>query len=145
MYQIDLRKYFSLRSDGRNILALWSFNWLTSGGKTPYLLLPSTGWDDNFNTGRGYIQGRFRGNDMGYLEAEDRITLSRNGLFGMVVFVNAETFSKNLASRYDNIAPGFGTGIRIKLNKHSGANICVDYGIGLQGSQGFSVNLGEVF
>ncbi len=145
MYQIDLRKYFRLQKDGRNILALWSFNWLTSGGKAPYLLLPSTGWDDYFNTGRGYIQGRFRGNDMIYLEGEDRITLSRNGLFGMVLFVNAESFTKNLASRYNNVAPGFGTGIRIKLNKHSGANICVDYGIGLQGSQGFSVNLGEVF
>lgn len=145
MMQIDLRKYFSLQKDHRNILALWAFNWLTMGEKTPYLLLPSTGWDDLFNTGRGYIQGRYRGNDMTYLEAEDRITISRNGLFGIVVFANAESFKRNLASRYNTIAPGGGAGIRLKLNKHSGANICVDYGVGLDGSRGFAVNLGEVF
>jgi hypothetical protein len=145
MTQIDVRKYFSLRPDHRNILAFWSFNWLTTGGKPPYLLLPSTGWDDNFNTGRGYIQGRFRGADMTYLEGEDRFTISRNGLFGAVVFVNVESFKKDLASHYNALAPGYGLGIRLKLNKHSGANICVDYGIGNDGSKGFAVNLGEVF
>jgi hypothetical protein len=143
--QIDIRKYFALRKDDRNILAIWTFNWLTMGEKTPYLLLPSTGWDDLFNTGRGYIQGRYRGNDMTYLEVEDRITISRNGLFGIVLFANAESFKRNLASRYNAIAPGYGGGIRLKLNKHSGANICIDYGVGLDGSQGFAVNLGEVF
>lgn len=143
--QIDLRKYFSLRPDHRNILAIWSFNWLTMGEKTPYLLLPSTGWDDLFNTGRGYIQGRYRGNDMTYLEVEDRFTISRNGLFGGVIFANAESFKRNLASQYNTIAPGYGAGIRLKLNKQSGANICIDYGIGLNGSRGFAVNLGEVF
>lgn len=145
MMQIDLRKYISLNHSHRNILALWSFNWLTMGEKTPYLLLPSTGWDDMFNTGRGYIQGRYRGNDMTYLEVEDRITVSRNGLFGIVVFANAESFKRNLASKYNTIIPAAGAGIRLKLNKHSGANICVDYGVGLDGSKGFAVNLGEVF
>ena len=144
--QIDVRKYFALRPDNRNILALWSFDWLSVGGKTPYLLLPSTGWDDQFNTGRGYIQGRYRGADMTYLEAEDRITLSRNGMFGMVIFANAQAFTKNLASQYATVAPGYGAGIRIKLNKNSGTNICVDYGFGLPGSGGgIAVNVGEVF
>jgi hypothetical protein len=143
--QIDLRKYISLRPDARNILALWSFNWLSMGGKTPYLLLPSTGWDDQFNTGRGYIQGRYRGADMIYFEAEDRFVISQNGLFGGVLFVNAESFNKNLASYYNQVAPGYGAGIRIKLNKHSGANLCVDYGRGLDNSNSISVNVGEIF
>lgn len=143
--QIDIRKYIKLRPDARNILAFWFFDWLSVAGKVPYLLLPSTGWDDNFNTGRGYIQGRYRGNDMTYLEAEDRFAITSNGLIGGVVFVNAESFRKNLASEYNTIAPGYGAGVRFKLNKRSGANICVDYGFGLDGSRGFSVNLGEVF
>jgi hypothetical protein len=143
--QIDLRKYIKLRPDGRNILALWNFEWLSVGGKTPYLLLPSTGWDDQFNTGRGYIQGRYRGPDMAYLEAEDRFAISRNGMFGGVIFANVESFKKDLASQYNTFAPGYGTGIRIKLNKHSGANICVDYARGLDASNNVSVNLGEVF
>ncbi len=145
MMQIDLRKYFKLRDDGRNVLSLWQFDWLSVGGKTPYLLLPSTGWDDQFNTGRGYIQGRYRGTDMTYLEAEDRFAISRNGLIGGVVFFNVETFKRNLATQFSDYLPGWGGGIRIKLNKHSNTNICVDYGIGLQGSQGIQVNVGEVF
>jgi hypothetical protein len=144
--QIDARKYIKLRDDGRNVLALWQFDWLSVGGKTPYLLLPSTGWDDMFNTGRGYIQGRYRGTDMEYLEAEDRFTISRNGLIGGVVFANVETFKKALAApQLHDFDPGWGAGIRIKLNKHSNTNICVDYGWGLQGSQGIAVNVGEVF
>ena len=143
--QVDLRKYFKLQADGRNVLALWQFSWRTLSGRPPYLLLPSTGWDDNFNTGRGYIQGRYRGADMEYLEAEDRFAISRNGLIGGVVFFNVESFKQNLASTYTNFAPGWGGGVRIKLNKHSGANICIDYGFGLQGSQGVAVNVGEVF
>jgi outer membrane protein assembly factor BamA len=143
--QIDVRKYIKLREDGRNVLALWNFDWLSVGGKTPYLLLPSTGWDDQFNTGRGYIQGRYRGTDMTYLEAEDRFTISRNGLIGGVVFFNVETFKRDLATQFSDYIPGWGGGIRIKLNKHSNTNICVDYGFGLQGSQGIAVNVGEVF
>lgn len=144
--QIDIRKYLKLREDGRNTLALWHFDWLSVGGKAPYLLLPSTGWDDMFNTGRGYIQGRFRGSDMEYLEAEDRFAISRNGLIGGVVFANVETFKKALAApQFHDFLPGYGAGLRIKLNKHSNTNICVDYGIGLEGSQGIQVNVGEVF
>lgn len=143
--QIDIRKYVKLRDDGRNVLALWDFDWLSVGGKAPYLLLPSTGWDDQFNTGRGYIQGRYRGADMEYLEAEDRFAISRNGLFGGVVFANIESFKKGLTPQFNAFIPGWGAGVRIKLNKHSNTNICVDYGLGLQGSQGIAVNVGEVF
>ncbi len=34
---------------------------------------------------------------------------------------------------------------RLKLNKNSGANICLDYGFGQNGSSGIFVNIGEVF
>ena len=44
-----------------------------------------------------------------------------------------------------NVAPGYGVGLRVKLNKFSGANLCVDYGFGTEGSRGIAVNLGEVF
>ena len=42
-------------------------------------------------------------------------------------------------------SPAAGAGIRFKLNKFSGANLCIDYGIGIEGSHGVAVNLGEVF
>ncbi|HMC84199.1 MAG TPA: hypothetical protein VKI61_01680, partial [Chitinophagaceae bacterium] len=127
------------------VLALWNFDWLTTNGTPPYLILPSTGWDDNYNTGRGYIQGRYRGRKMLYFESEYRFGITRNGLLGGVAFANLENFSSDLSSEYSKVFPGYGVGLRIKLNKFSGANLCVDYGFGQNGSHGFFVNLGEVF
>jgi hypothetical protein len=141
----EWRGYFRFPISSSNILALWSYNWLTLSGKPPYLMLPSTGWDKSFNTGRGYIQGRFRSNNMLDQEIEYRIQLSRNGLFGMVVFGNFESFSNINTWEFESIAPAGGLGLRIKLNKYSRTNIAIDYGWGRQGSHGFFVNLGEAF
>ncbi len=142
---IDLRKYVTYPKNSHNVLAFWSLNWITVSGTPPYLLLPSTGWDDQYNSGRGYIQGRFRGDNMYYFETEYRYRISRNGLLGGVVFANAERFSGEISQQFSSIAPGYGLGLRLKLNKFSGANLCVDYGFGENGSKGFFVNLGEVF
>ncbi len=144
-FLIDIRKYLPFPRNSKNTLALWSFNWLTLGGTPPYLLMPSTGWDDQYNTGRGYIQGRFRGNNMFYFESEYRFNISRNGFLGGVVFGNLQYFTPEISKQFQTLSPGYGTGIRLKLNKHSGANLCIDYGFGKDGSRGFFVNLGEVF
>jgi hypothetical protein len=143
--QLDARTYVRFPSNSNNVLALWTFHWLTTGGETPFLMLPSNGWDDNYNTGRGYIQGRFRGKNMHYLEAEYRYRITRNGLIGGVVFANVQKFSDDLSESYANLQPGYGLGLRIKLNKYSGTNLCIDYGFGSNGSRGFFVNLAEVF
>ena len=150
---LELKTYKKFPARSENVIALWSYNWFTFAGKPPYPLLPSTGWDDFVNTGRGYIQGRYRGNDMVYLETEYRFLITSNGLFGGVVFANAQTFSNRSSSlagkasftTFDPIQPGYGAGIRIKVNKFSRANLCIDYGWGTGGSHGVAVNLGEVF
>ncbi len=142
---IEARKYFRFPSNSKNVLALWSYNVFTLAGRPPYLMLPSTGWDDFYNTGRGYVQGRYRGRNMAYLEAEYRFRISRDGLFGGVAFGNLQSFSKNPTRQLQTVIPGGGIGLRIKLNKYSGANLCVDYGWGMDGQRGISVNLGEVF
>jgi hypothetical protein len=142
---LDWRGYYRFPQNTNNILAVWSYDWLTLSGKPPYLMLPSTGWDKNFNTGRGYIQGRFRSNNMLYAETEYRIQLTRNGLFGMVVFANFESFSDINTWHFPSIAPAGGLGLRVKLNKYSRTNIAIDYGWGRQGSRGFFVALGEAF
>jgi outer membrane protein assembly factor BamA len=142
---LEFRGYFPFPKGSRNIMAFWSYNWFTLGGTPPYLMLPSTAWDEFSNTGRGYIQGRFRSMNMIDQEAEYRFVVSRNGLFGGVVFVNAETFSDMTTGKYEVISPGAGLGIRIMLNKFSKTNLALDYAWGTQGSRGFFVNLGEVF
>jgi hypothetical protein len=142
---IDVRRYLTFPAHSKNTLSLWSFNWLTLGGTAPYLLMPSTGWDDQYNTGRGYIQGRFRGNNMFYFESEYRFNISRNGFLGGVIFGNLQYFTPEISQQFQVLSPGYGGGLRLKLNKHSGANLCIDYGFGKDGSRGFFVNLGEVF
>ena len=141
---IDLRKYFHLSSSSDNVLALWSYNWLTLGGTPPYMDLPSTGWDTYGNTGRGYIQSRFRSKNMLDFEAEYRFAIMRNGLLGGVVFGNLQAYSEPNGV-FESLNPGYGAGLRIRFNKFSKANICLDYAFGLHGSNGLFVNLGEVF
>ncbi|MDQ6480459.1 hypothetical protein [Dyadobacter sp. LHD-138] len=142
---LEFRKYINFPRGSRNTLAFWDFNWLTLAGKPPYLDLPSTSWDPSNNTGRGYIQGRFRSPNMLYFESEYRFALTQNGLIGGVVFGNAQSFSNWPDKKFNKVAPGAGLGIRIKINKTSRTNIAVDYGFGAGGSRGLFVNLGEVF
>jgi hypothetical protein len=142
---VDVRKYFRFPANSNNVLAFWSYNSLTLSGNPPYLDLPATLWDANTNTGRGYIQGRFRGAQMVYGETEYRFRLTKDDLLGGVFFVNGQSFSAAPGTRFQEIQPGFGPGLRVKLNKVSRTNICVDYGFGKEGSKGLFVNVGELF
>lgn len=142
---VDIRKYIKLSQNGRHVLAFWSYEWLTLSGKPPYMMLPNTGGDPYSNTGRGYIQGRYRGTDMLYAEGEYRFGITNNGLLGGVLFANAESFTEQVSNRFETIAPGYGFGIRLKFNKFSRTNVALDYGFGIGGSSGLFVNVGEVF
>jgi outer membrane protein assembly factor BamA len=142
---IDIRKYFNFPRDSRNILAIWNYDWLVLNGRPPYLDLPSTNWDTYSSTGRGYIQGRFRGDEMVDFESEYRFPLLANGFLGGVVFVNGESFSGLNSHRLQSFQPGWGAGLRIKLNTTSRTNLDIDYGFGNQGSNGLFVNIGELF
>ena len=142
--QFDFRKYVRLSQQSNNVLAFWGIAAFT-GGNAPYLDLPATGSDMYNNSGRGYAIGRYRGKNELYFEAEYRFGLSRNGLLGAVLFANGESFSGLQNGAFEGLAPAAGTGLRIKVNKHSNSNICIDYGVGIGGSHGLFVNLGEVF
>lgn len=141
----DIRKYFRFPEGSQNVIAFWNYDWLVINGKPPYLDLPSTQWDPYSSNGRGYIQGRFRGAQEVYLETEYRYGITRNGLFGGVFFLNLQSFSAAPGTRLQSIQPGFGPGLRIKLNKVSKTNVAIDYGFGRQGSRGLFVNVGELF
>jgi outer membrane protein assembly factor BamA len=143
----DLRTYLPLRkSKPGNVLAFWTWGEFVTSGNVPYLALPSIGWDTYGRSGRGYVQGRFRGVNMMYGEAEYRLPLSRNGLFGMVAFLNATTASSPTSGQllFESLAPGYGVGLRINMNKKDRTNICVDYGRG-RSSSGIYFNIQETF
>jgi hypothetical protein len=82
---------------------------------------------------------------MVYGEAEYRYQITNNGLLGGVFFLNAQSFSAAPGTRLQAIQPGYGPGLRIKLNKVSKTNIDIDYGFGREGSHGLFVNVGEIF
>jgi hypothetical protein len=68
-----------------------------------------------------------------------------NGLLGGVFFLNAQSFSAAPGTRLQGIQPGYGPGLRIKLNTITKTNICIDYGFGRQGSNGLFIDVGEIF
>jgi len=142
---LDLRSYFKLPGDSRNVLAFWSYDWFILKGNPPYLDLPASSWDTYANQGRGYIQSRFRGRNLVSLESEYRFAITRDGLFGGVVFANFQSVSDWPGNKFTVLHPGTGFGIRFKMNKFSDTNVAIDFAIGDHGSQGIFVNLGEVF
>jgi outer membrane protein assembly factor BamA len=142
---IDIRHYITVPASSRNILALWSYNEITLSGTPPYLDMPSIGWDDYSNTGRGYSPGRYTGRNLIYLETEYRFSITKNGFLGGVIFVNAESVSESSPDKIHSIIPAGGLGLRIKISKYSDTNLSVDYGFGIRGSHGFFFNMGEVF
>jgi outer membrane protein assembly factor BamA len=141
--QFDARRYFRLGPAG-NVLAFWLYSDAALGQSAPYLDLPATGWDTYSVTGRGYIQGRFRGTSLVYGETEYRFNLTRSRVLGGVVFVNGQS-ARNPSTGYGRVAPAGGTGIRLCLSKKVGTYLAVDYAWGLEGSNGVFFNLGEVF
>ena len=142
---VDARKYFSFPQSSGNVLAFWSYNVLTLGGRPPYLVLPHTAVDPFKNTGRGYIQGRYRGRSILMQEMEYRFSLTENGFLGGVVYGNLQSVANPISNRISSMIPGYGVGLRIKYNKKSNTNIALDYAWGKDGSRGFFMNLGEVF
>lgn len=143
----EFRAYKSITKSSSYIMAFWTLGSIGVNGTGPYMSLPAVGWDKYNTTGRGYIQGRFRGNDYVYAGFENRIQLTKNGLFGMVLFVNVESASNRdqNVKLLDFIEPAGGIGIRIKFDKASRTNLCIDYGIGRYGSSGVFMNIGEFF
>ena len=142
---VDARTYRGLTKDARHRLAFWFLADLITMGTTPYFDLPSTGNPER--SGRGYAEGRYRGEHMLYGEVEYRGDITRSGLLGVVAFFNMATIDHADAGEklFDSVAPGGGLGVRVLLNKRSRSNFCVDYGWGKDGSRGFYLYLQEAF
>jgi hypothetical protein len=142
----DVRYYLPLNKNRpREVLAFWSYGTFIYSGNVPYLALPSLGWDTYNRGGRGYIQGRYRGLSMVYMEAEYRFPLSHDGLMGGVVFLN-NTFAESTDTKlFANAAPAVGAGFRLKMDKAARVNLTVDLGYGLDHSSGIYFGMQEAF
>ncbi len=141
----DFRKYIALTNSGpKNMLAFWAFYWTVLGTAAPYLELPAIGMDPYNRSARGIEQNRFRGKKLADFESEYRRDITANGLLGFVLFGSASSAAQLQSNRFEYWNPAGGAGLRIKFNKKSDTNICVDYGLSKDFST-FIVGLGEAF
>lgn len=146
---LDYRHYFPLNEQRkRHLIGVWGFGNFLVSGNLPYMALPSIGYDMFGRSGRGYAQGRFRGESTVYSEAEYRFPLQRNkNTFGGTVFVNATSFSSKIDNEklLGKINPGYGIGLRVMINEKNRTTITADYAFGQKGNSGFYLNINETF
>jgi hypothetical protein len=101
----------------------------------------------NGRSARGYQEGRYRGEQLVYGEAEFRGPLLHNGLLGMVAFTTVTTASNKTTGEklFDAAAPSAGAGLRLLLNKRSRTNLCFDFAWGKDGSTGVYLAIQDAF
>jgi hypothetical protein len=144
----EFRTYVGLsKKKPRHLVAFWAFGDFNLTGNMPYMTLPALGGDQRARSGRGYINGRYRGKNLVYGEAEWRFPISQcSQILGGVIFVNATTTdnpARNIAL-FQYVKPAVGFGIRLMVNKYFRTNINLDFAIGSQ-SQGFYFSGQETF
>ena len=141
---MEMRLYPHLPAGSRNVLGFWLYTWM-SFGQAPYLNLPSNGWDTYGRGARGYLQGRIRGQNQVYFETEYRRTLTADGLWGAVIFVNGTVTTSPESNTFSRADPAVGLGLRMKFNKHTNTNLTVDFGWGRDTARGLFLGMTEVF
>jgi hypothetical protein len=145
----EFRTYIGLsKRNPAHLIAFWYQGCFLLEGKVPYLDLPAIGWDTYNRTGRGYVQGRIRGVNMIYGEAEYRFPISPySRILSGVLFVNTTTSDdpQNGIHLFNYLAPAGGVGLRVMFNKKIRANLAIDFGVGMNGSKGLFLNLTETF
>lgn len=144
----EFRKYQGLsKSSPRHVLALWLYGSFKLGGELPYLDLMSVGFDPSNSSGRGYAEGRWRGEDLIYGEIEYRFPISPcSGILGGVVYANV-TSAGNRDMGIPVLGyfkPGAGVGLRIMVGKYDRTNLVIDFGFG-EFSKGLYIQAAEIF
>jgi hypothetical protein len=148
MVLAEWRSYHGVsKRNPSHLIAFWAMGTFTPDGGFPYMSLPATAYDQRGRSARGYTQGRFRGKDFVYTEAEYRFPISPcSGVLGGVLFVNATTTNNKSQDLglFESIKPGYGLGLRVMIDKVSRSNLTLDYGFGSK-SSGFYLSFAETF
>ncbi len=140
---IDTKKYINFSKVRHRTLAFWGLyraNW----GELPYLNMPGTALDFTGWTGRGYYRARYIGKHMLYAETEYRFDFTKSGLWGGVLFVNAQSYQEPDSEKFRYVKPAAGLGLRLKFNKYSDSNVTFDLAFG-KDSFNWYVALNEAF
>ena len=145
---MEFRTYIGLSKRlPRHLIGFWTYGSFNTGGTIPFLDLPSTGFDQMNISGRGYIQGRWRGENLMYGEVEYRFPISQcSQVLGGVFFANVTTASnKEMGTRlFQYFRAAAGIGIRVMVSKKNRINLMIDVGWG-ERSDGVYVTAQEAF
>ncbi|MEQ1586023.1 MAG: BamA/TamA family outer membrane protein [Cyclobacteriaceae bacterium] len=148
MLNVEWRSFHGVsKKNPAHLVAFWVLGNFTKEGDFPYMILPATAYDQRSRSSRGYTQGRYRGSNYFYTEAEYRFPISPcGGVLSGVVFVNATSASNKTLDLqlYESVKAGYGFGLRVMLDKYSRSNLTIDYGFG-EGSSGFYLAVSETF
>jgi hypothetical protein len=144
----EFRTYVGLsKRVPRHLLAFRASGSFMVSGDLPYFNLMSNGFDQMSSSGRGYSEGRWRGEDFVYGEVEYRFPISPcSKIVGGVLFANVSTASNRDMDipLFGYLKPGCGFGLRIMVGKNDRTNLLIDFGLG-QLSQGLYLQAQEVF
>jgi len=143
----EFKYYIPLsKTNLQHVLAFWTYGQFLTDGDLPYLNLPAVGWDKTSRSGRGYVQGLIRGQNLVYLETEYRFPITCNQLISGAVFANFTTASDKdrQVKLFDAVQPAFGVGLRILIDKATRTNLVLNQAWGRH-SKAFYLNAGETF
>jgi len=131
---LEFRTYVPLsKKTPRHLIAFWAYGNFVLTGHQPYLTLMALGEDQKGRSGRAYVPGRYRGEDIIYGEVEYRFPiLPCSKILGGVIFINATTASNRYTGihLFNYIQPGVGVGLRFMVNKYFRTNLNIDFGFG---------------
>ena len=129
----EFRTYVGLEKKmPRHLIAFWLYGGFQVSGTTPYFDLWATGFDQMNSSGRGYLQGRWRGEHLVYGEVEYRFPITRcSQVLGGVLFLNASTASSRDqdVNLFKYIRPAGGFGLRVMVSKATRTNVLIDFTI----------------
>ena len=145
---LEFRTYVGLsEKTPRHLIAFWAYGSFLVSGTQPYLTMMALGEDQKARSGRAYVPGRYRGEDLVYGEVEYRFPISPcSKIVGGVIFANVTTASNRTSDvpLFAYLRPGAGFGFRFMINKHFRTNINLDFGFGHY-SKGFYFSGTETF
>ncbi|MBD1575516.1 MULTISPECIES: BamA/TamA family outer membrane protein [Vibrio] len=154
LFQVDMAQYFEALSDENfttynavlsnyidlepvpGVLA-WQVKGAFTNGDVPWNYLPEVGGADNL---RGYIEGRYRDNQILYTQVEYRLPLY--GRTGMVTWVGAASSGEQVNQIGKDVLMSYGVGYRFRVKDR--VNLRLDYAIGEDESMVY-FNVNEAF
>lgn len=139
--KIDGRKYFDIHNSERSVLAFQVIH-ESALGNTPIQELPKMGGS---MMARGFIEGRFRDNNITQIQAELRQALFWR--MGFTIFAHVgEVYDSWEDIDIRNLKSTAGFGLRLNINKDDPANIRIDFGWSMvDRSTGVYLTFGEAF